>query len=287
VAEQNNTPSITPVVTTVRTFPTTSTTGGGYGQALPSGLTNPANKTPTNTVGNGYLTTQEKMANIQAEINKLQNQLDTTTDTVARAHLPSQIVALKGQLQILPVSAQIDTLLTKLEKATDDETKTSLRSQIDALKARVAAILSQTQLKPIYVASPPAVALTTQEKIADMQAQISAYQNKLDNTTDAPARDNLTTQIVTLKKIIQELQNSPTTPAIQPTLPVPSAPITATTQISSTAISAPKTPAMDAISAQIIALQNQLNSTLDTAKRNDLIAQIITLKAQVQKLQSN
>jgi peptidoglycan hydrolase-like protein with peptidoglycan-binding domain len=201
VAGQNNVPG---------------TSAGGYGQGQPSGLTNPANKTPTNTVGNGYLTTQEKMANIQAEINKLQNQLDTSNDTIAQAHLPSQIVALKGQLQILPVSAQIDTLHTKLEKATDDETKTSLRSQIDALKAQVGAILSQTQLKPIYVVPPPAVALTTQEKISGMQAQISAYQNKLDNTTDTSARDNLTTQIVTLKKIIQELQNSPTTPSTQP-----------------------------------------------------------------------
>lgn len=49
-------------------IPGTIFTGGE-----PSGINNQANITPTNTVGNGYLTTQEKMANIQAEINKLQN----------------------------------------------------------------------------------------------------------------------------------------------------------------------------------------------------------------------
>lgn len=124
-----------------------------------------------------------------------------------RAYLPSKIIALKGQLQIAPLQVQIDTLMRQLETATNDETRTSLRSKIDALKAMTEAILSQTQLKPIYVVPLPVVALTTQEKIAGMQAQITAYQNKLDNTTDASVRDNLTTQITTLKKIIQELQN--------------------------------------------------------------------------------
>lgn len=152
--------------TQVRTTPAV-TTGGGYGQAEPSGINNPANKTSTNSVGNGYLTTQEKMANIQAEINKLQNQLDTTTDVVAQAHLPAQITALKGQLQIVPVSAKIDALMAQLNIATDDETKASLRSQIDALKAQVEAILSQTRLKPIYVPAQTSQVdtRTTQEKI--------------------------------------------------------------------------------------------------------------------------
>lgn len=275
-------PGQSPAVSTIRTFPTTSTTGGGYGaQAVstqcgvtsasysdedecgpglyknvtvqcydgyktklgvgesscrsnntwdqyvknacvnhcsnkiipgtvftggePSGINNPANKTPTNTVGNGYLTTEEKMANIQAEINKLQNQLDTTTDTTLPPYLSGQITALKGQLQIVPLEAQISTLSTKLEKATDDETKTSLRSQMDALKAQVAAILSQTQLKPIYVPAPAATWTSQEEMIADMQTQISAYQNKLDNTTDASARDSLTAQITALVQEIQSL----------------------------------------------------------------------------------
>jgi hypothetical protein len=38
--------------------------------------------------------------------------------------------------------------------------------------------------------------------------------------------------------------------------------------------------------AQITALQNQLNSTIDTAARDSLTAQIIVLKAQVQSLQN-
>lgn len=280
VAGQYNVPPATSAGPTIPGGATTimPISGGGYGQGQPSGLSNPANKTLTNTVGNGYLTTQEKIANIQAEINKLQNQLDTTTDTVARAHLPSQIVALKGQLQILPISAQIDTLHTKLEKATDDETKTSLRSQIDALKAQVAAILSQTQLKPIYVAAPPAVALTTQEKISGMQAQISAYQNKLDNTTDTSARDNLMTQIVTLKKIIQELQNSPTTPSTQPALSTPSIPVQISPAIQDK---------INSLFEQINVLQNQLNSTIDTATRDSLVAKIIELKTQINALQTN
>jgi len=119
--------------------------------------------------------------------------------------------------------------------------------------------------------------LITQEKIVNIQGQITALQEKLNSTTDTVTRDSLTAQITALQKTVQELQNQIFQGELLPVtapVPAPTVSIPTTTTQDNTAI----------LLEQISALQNKLNTTTDDATRTSLINQIVSLKAQVQKL---
>lgn len=128
-----------------------------------------------------------------------------------------------------------------------------------------------TSASPITPSIPitPTI-VTSQEKIANIQEQISVLQNQLNNTTDTATQNSLTAQIILLKTIIQEIQNQIFQGQLLPIKTIPS--ITQDT--------------ITTLQTQINAVQNQLNNTIDATVRDSLMAQIAALKTQVDKPQT-
>lgn len=127
--------------------------------------------------------------------------------------------------------------------------------------------------------------LITQDKIARIQARISALQNQLNTTTDDATRASLKAQIAALQTVIQELQNQIFQGQLLPTS-VP-APIQDASFPTTTPQATPTTQdQIAALSKQVSSLQNQLNITTDDATRTSLMTQIVALRAQMQALQN-
>ena len=235
------------------------------------------------------VTTQDKIAGLSTQIVNLQEKLNNTTDAAARNSLTLQITALKTQMEALvearqsqttqnPISilyAQQNALIKQFNSTTDPATRNSLMAQITALGEKIQALTPTP---------------TTKDQINALLEEISAYQgklNKLNNITDAAEWDSLTARIAALKVRVQTLESNPTTPTVQPATP---------TLYGSTSVPAPTQGTfvltqttqdkINILFSQIAALQNQLNSTIDTATRDSLVVQIISLKAQVQMLQT-
>lgn len=104
VAGQGNAPAVTTPTGSATSYGGSTSGGGGGGQAQPTGqttTTSPSPTTPGIPITPTILTTQDKIANIQAQISALQNQLNTTTDDGTRASLMAQIAALQTVIQEL------------------------------------------------------------------------------------------------------------------------------------------------------------------------------------------
>jgi peptidoglycan hydrolase CwlO-like protein len=179
VAGQDNAPVATPTVSAPS--PVTTTSGGGYGAiAAPMPI-------PTPTLAQTILTTQDKIANIQAQISALQNQLNTTTDDGTRASLRAQIAALQTVIQ-------------------------ELQNQIFQGQPLPVSAPTSAPITPSIPTTTPQATPTTQDQIAALSKQISTLQNQLNITTDDATRTSLMTQIVALNVQMKALQSTLTIP---------------------------------------------------------------------------
>lgn len=127
----------------------------------------------------------------------------------------------------------------------------------------------------------------TQDKIANIQTQISILQNQLNNTIDTATRDSLIAQIIALKTQVKILQGaSDTTTTVISATSINTNGLGLHSQSQTPVISASSTnqEKINALLMQISALYYKLNNTTDTATRDYLTTQITTLEAQVQAI---